>query len=434
MSDVSSSQQQEECSNDCCACPPKLTYDSLCDLLSLSSVPVVRILEKGGDANTEPSDGIELIVTPLQFYREFVAKSKPCIIRGLADNWSAISKWRDDAYLFQTEAKYYKKSGSCDAQPATEPGSVTVSLTPNGRADCITDVIFLQPGKDGESVSVETDAESERLFMAPAEVKVPFPTVLSLIQQARLNAVLVAPLYVDLCGSAARRKFRPRAFDPAELTPIPYCQTQNNCLETEFPWLKDDITSSVASFGEEVFGSTCDAANVWIGTSMSVTSMHQDWYENIYAVVRGVKQFTLIPPWEAPLLKKERVRSAKYCVKTDLADSTHVEFDKHIEFEDEEIDWIGIDVEDSPEHDVMLRNPEILKTNPLQAEVTPGEVLYLPAMWFHRVAQTEVPSDDTCVVAVNYWFDMSMDGPLYHLVKYVAANGTASENHDDDGE
>jgi hypothetical protein len=428
MSDVSSSQQQDECSNDCCACPPKLTYDSLCDLLSLSSVPIIRIKDKGSHAG--PTDNDDMVVTPLEFYREFVAKSKPCIIRGLADDWSAITKWRDDAYLFQTEPQHYKNAGSRDAQPAAGPASVTVSLTPNGRADCITDVIFLQPGKDGSSVSVEVDAESERLFMAPAEVKVPFPTVLSLIQQARLNAVLVAPLSVDLCGSAARRKFRPRAIDPADLTPIPYCQTQNNCLETEFPWLKDDITSSVASFGEEVFGSPCDAANVWIGTSMSVTSMHQDWYENIYAVVRGVKQFTLIPPWEAPLLKKERVRSAKYCVKAVANGAT--EFEKHIEFEDEEIDWIGVDVEDSPEHDVMLRNPEILKTNPLQAEVTPGEALYLPAMWFHRVAQTEVPSDDTCVVAVNYWFDMCMDGPLYHLMKYVAANGaTSSENNDE---
>ena len=44
----------------------------------------------------------------------------------------------------------------------------------------------------------------------------------------------------------------------------------------------------------------------------------------------------------------------------------------------------------------------------LTAEVGPGDVLYLPATWFHHVAQRN--DGEGKVIAVNYWFDMQF-GP-----------------------
>ena len=39
-----------------------------------------------------------------------------------------------------------------------------------------------------------------------------------------------------------------------------------------------------------------------MGTSKSVSSIHRDPYENIYAVIHGEKHFTLIPPVCFPFL------------------------------------------------------------------------------------------------------------------------------------
>lgn len=37
-------------------------------------------------------------------------------------------------------------------------------------------------------------------------------------------------------------------------------------------------------------------------------------------------------------------------------------------------------------------------------------MLYLPALWFHQVLQ----KGDNGAIAVNYWYDMEYQNPLYH--------------------
>lgn len=44
-------------------------------------------------------------------------------------------------------------------------------------------------------------------------------------------------------------------------------------------------------------------------------------------------------------------------------------------------------------------------------------MLYLPALWYHKVAQS-VDNEGVCV-AVNYWYDMDFTGPLYPLSTFV---------------
>lgn len=423
MSDASSSQQGHyedgsDCDGSSVASAPlqETPYEALRSALGRTHIPIVRLGSKDAPVDEE-NPLAERAVTELTLLRDYVSKSVPCIIRGLLEHWDAVQKWRDDAYLFQTAPNQF----------AAAAPPVTVALTPNGRADCITDVLFIPPAlrPGGEAVEEEAEGESETLFMAPAEVKVTLPHLKAMIDDAKLRSLLMAPLSVDLCASGATRRFRPTApQDVDPLVPIPYCQLQNNCLETEYTHLKHDISDNVKHLGERLFGTPCDASNVWIGTNLSVTSMHQDWYENLYAVVRGCKTFTLIPPWEAPLVKKEKVRSAKYVVETaHKGEENNVpkfNFQKTVEFEADPMEWIGVDLEDTPDYDILARNPDILSATISQAQVHAGEVLYLPAMWLHRVAQHEEPDDDTCIVAVNYWYDMAMDGPLYHLVQYAA--------------
>lgn len=89
-----------------------------------------------------------------------------------------------------------------------------------------------------------------------------------------------------------------------------YLQSQNGNItsphsdETEYACLRADIPSSFP-FASDALGQEPDATNLWIGGSHSQTSLHKDPYENIYAVVRGSKTFTVLPPTEGVLLGSE---------------------------------------------------------------------------------------------------------------------------------
>ena len=76
-----------------------------------------------------------------------------------------------------------------------------------------------------------------------------------------------------------------------------YLQSQNDNLHDEMHDLLEDATDELP-FASEVFGSSPEVANVWIGDERSVTSLHKDPYENLYLVVQGTKTFDLLPPTE----------------------------------------------------------------------------------------------------------------------------------------
>jgi jumonji domain-containing protein 7 len=41
--------------------------------------------------------------------------------------------------------------------------------------------------------------------------------------------------------------------------------------------------------------------------------------------------------------------------------------------------------------------------DPMEVILEPGDMLYLPAMWYHKVSQFCTPQDEGFVLAVNYW-------------------------------
>ncbi|XP_053452117.1 bifunctional peptidase and (3S)-lysyl hydroxylase JMJD7 isoform X2 [Nycticebus coucang] len=65
----------------------------------------------------------------------------------------------------------------------------------------------------------------------------------------------------------------------------------------------------------------------------------------------------------------------------------------------EKVPWIPLD----PLAPDLARYPSYRQAQPLHCTVRAGEMLYLPALWFHHVQQSH-----GCI-AVNFWYDMEYD-------------------------
>lgn len=452
-------------------------------------------------------------LTEQQFMREFVFHLRPCIIVDAIHSWAAMSKWRSDRYLFDLDKRLPLVESEDDGEEGaewteSETGSeenvftkpiaglhekrVTVALTPNGRADAVTHVVYdpqdVPPdrwdnlfGGDAERQAVslsthpaiqgsETNSSglrAEKMFLAAAEVKVTLPEFYHLLQR---NAFVsdYPPTHIDM------REYKRVTSEPSV---IAYGQLQNNCFNTEYTHLHADVVPNIEEFGTRIFGKPPEASNVWFGTGLSVSSMHQDWVENLYAVVRGVKEFVLIPPWEGPFVPKPEIPSAFFELDVGRSNREKLDFrfSAYPKKDGSVMPWMDLDFTpefvESSETSVLVNAlntvvdechaqstagmtdeqrskvpPRHATTlHPLVAHVHPGETLYLPAMWLHRVSQrpdevdiaararcrkrslnisveeneenTEEEMPLPLIAAVNYWYEMSFDNPAVVMLR-----------------
>jgi jumonji domain-containing protein 7 len=177
---------------------------------------------------------------------------------------------------------------------------------------------------------------------------------------------------------------------------------QNDCLQTELrPLFDSGMFPGTINFAQEVFGVSPDAVNLWIGNEQAVSSMHKDHYENLFYVLTGENVFVLCPPAYAPFLYQaefdsgtfQQEKSGEYLVKENDGDSR--------------VKWIQGNVEPLVDNKdaVPTNQPTFSLTHPIRVHVKAGEMLHLPALWFHRVAQI-------CeTIGINYWYEMQFDSP-----------------------
>lgn len=156
-----------------------------------------------------------------------------------------------------------------------------------------------------------------------------------------------------------------------------------------------------------------DAINLWIGNSRSVTALHKDNYENVYVQIAGQKHFVLLPPHCQPCVGETRLRGAVYVREG--------EGERQGEGEGEEKEKGGMggkgklklvveDGENENQVPFAIWDPDRPRVNetkysalarPIRVTLNPGDMLYLPCMWYHKVSQSCSP-EGVCI-AVNYW-------------------------------
>jgi len=300
----------------------------------------------------------------VEFYRNYVAPNVPVIIKDACAHWPAMSRWTDE-YLSE-------KMGD---------SLVTVAVTPKGMGDCVHDDVFVLP--------------EERRMRVAEFVKI-------------------------LRGESDELE--------ASADSVFYIQHQNGSFTSEYGPLADDIHE--LEWAREAFGSEPDAVNFWMGDNRAVSSMHKDPYENIYCVVSGSKTFTLVPPtdwhWVGGL--SHRFKVGQFCEKRTENGTFTGDFAVDMLDEERDVSWIPVDPVCPATTDALYPEVRFDNAHVLQVEVHAGEALFLPSLWFHRVAQSSPDPPHGRTIAVNFWYDMQFDIRFaYHeFLKRVSAATTSA--------
>ncbi|KAM3961355.1 jumonji domain containing 7 [Aphomia sociella] len=192
---------------------------------------------------------------------------------------------------------------------------------------------------------------------------------------------------------------------------ITYIQRQNSNLTEDLKELLPDVDPEI-HFASEAFNKSPDAINFWMGDERAVTSMHKDPYENIYCVIDGYKEFTLIPPTDLPYVPYKRYPQGEFKqigsqweIVPVSSESCNKEVNTPGQNERDEcgdntgLPWICIDPL-APDYN---KYPEFKHAKVYNVRLNKGDCLYLPSLWFHHVRQSH-----GCI-AVNYWYDMEFD-------------------------
>ncbi|ORY91719.1 cupin-like domain-domain-containing protein [Leucosporidium creatinivorum] len=252
------------------------------------------------------------------------------------------------------------------------------------------------------------------------------------------DEIFVEPATVELSMQDFLSKLdRPQPSPPLSnptADPVYYLQSQNGNLGGEYEALLRDVGAEGPSFAREVFAQDPDACNLWIGDQRSVTSLHKDPYENIYLVIRGSKTFTLLPPAEFYCLHEQIYPHATYNFtppSTFSITSTTPSLT---------LPWIPVD----PHSPDLARYPRFAHARPIELTLQKGDMLYLPALWFHRVAQDVGDSPASAqgvegekqraTIAVNWWYDMDMSSPLWSFCSFLRKATLALDGRVEDEE
>ncbi|PYS93349.1 MAG: cupin-like domain-containing protein [Acidobacteria bacterium] len=123
---------------------------------------------------------------------------------------------------------------------------------------------------------------------------------------------------------------------------------------------------------------------LWMGPAGAVTTLHFDSTHNLFAQIAGKKKVILIPPAES-----------------DLVYYPCREFGMNLHFS-------PVDVE----HPDLSRHPLFARATPLEVTVEPGEMLFIPATWWHYLRALEP------AISLNFWWNTpaTLWGPPRHLL------------------
>lgn len=126
----------------------------------------------------------------------------------------------------------------------------------------------------------------------------------------------------------------------------------------------------------------------------------------------------MLPPTEGYTLREQRVPHAKY-TRPSPESSLQVE-----PIDGSYVRWAEVDP-------ALLTISDAEIGAPMRVTVKAGEALYLPAGWWHHVAQSGGGVNGVCV-AVNWWYDVEMRGMIWTWMAFLRRMGAPDGDEDED--
>ena len=423
-------------------------YDNVENLWTAGDVPVYDTLPN-----------------PLDFYRQHVARSRPCILRHHGKNGS--DHWRLSWNELLTAWTTHCQQGKEEEEEEDEP-CLWVDVTPDGHGDCLrrvktTTTTLATTAQSENDANDNAAASPQSFFVKPMECRMTLAQFrkaietnskrksLSLLDNdtttdhAAMEYRIFETMHADASSKDQQQpqqeKQRGATTNLLTNPPTPppsqgvfYYSRQNDCLRTELQPLWNNVLASrfaaLTAWANTVFGQDQpQAVNLWMGPRAAVSALHKDPYENLFHVCHGTKLFTLIPPAYAPYLPERPMPSGSFVWDK----STNHHRDDHDDDDDSSSCCDGtwkVQVDPAMPDGTPCTVPwittsrEILSTCPSRVplrhvRVQAGETLYLPSLWFHQVSQQH--DTDSCsyddhvdvTIGVNFWYDMEFASPLW---------------------
>ncbi|KAF1983125.1 Clavaminate synthase-like protein [Aulographum hederae CBS 113979] len=229
----------------------------------------------------------------------------------------------------------------------------------------------------------------------------------------------IKPFEKEELFEEALAHIRSQSSDPSYKGPVRYAQTQNDNLRDEYASISPDVPSSVP-FARIALQKDPENVNMWIGNSHTTTALHHDPYHNIYAQILGGKHFVLLPPIEAPCINEKTLPAATYRPRNSTAP--------------ENAQDLVVQFDDPPDTAPFAcwdpDNPSVNTTafshlsRPVRVTLAEGDMLYLPALWYHKVSLS--CSEEGICCSVNQFYDMDFSGPFWPMSGFVRSIGLSA--------
>ncbi|KAF8981525.1 JmjC domain-containing protein 7 [Entomortierella lignicola] len=350
---------------------------------------ICTLISEAQEFNLSTIERIE-VPTALEFHR-YVSANRPVIITlpstattihepslGRAPPTTQEMQWTWPAYTKWTNEYLAKTLGQKE---------ITVACTPNGWADAVVD---------------------DKYFAMPCEKKMTFDQFLDGMPirtyknrhgsdiegnvDKQENYYQLKNWTEDLGLDDEKHKVNP-------YHEVRYIQLQNGNLMTEYEELLEDIPSDIP-FASEALAKNPDAVNFWYGDERSTTSLHKE-KQYIAATYVDTQNPTSQSEHDST---KDPLLPSQYKLEP-MEPLTYTK-------------WIALNPSHEPRDEILEKYPRFHMCQPFKVELNPGELLYLPAMWYHQVEQE--PDHEGKCIAVNWWYDMGFEGDRFATATFMS--------------
>ncbi|KAI8781130.1 jmjC domain-containing protein E [Biomphalaria glabrata] len=294
-------------------------------------------------------DRIQLseLSSPLQFFQEFVSVSKPVIITGAIKQWPAFTKW--------TRAFLHDRYGDI---------KIHIKMTSDGIYEGV------------EPKSIWRD-ESEKEIPKAVLEKLPYPDLVVVRPASR--EILFSD-FLDLVENISQGKVKDIS-----------AYLEYSSIADYFPELQEDITEM------EFFRNILELKhlNLWLSDGNTLGKLHFDPFDNFLCQISGVKELLLYEPHDNSKLYEAHIQEAVLSYNQ----SSHT-FHRKTLLESTSMVMSPVDISDPD----LKRFPKFADLQPLNCTIQAGEVLYMPAFWWHEV-QSKPNVSEHRNMAVNFWYE-----------------------------